>query len=276
MKSVKLKTVILTLAMSSLLCMSAFAAPTDTSGGESLQVEQTSPSSSLTLDELKKQAQETQAVLDENSSTSKNSLSSILNDDSTGNSSINGISGLSKLDNESSAMKKVGGVMNSFAGKLVQILGYVLSIGLGVSIILDLVYLSVTPLRSFLASPTAQPGSFKLISDIAIQAVGGQAQAAPGGQMNTSGFNTSGFNSRFNGSGFGGPGFGGPVQAQQAQGQAGAGIQNPIKIWFKGRVIDLILAPTIFVLAATGILTQIGFWIGQTLTGFLSGVPNMI
>lgn len=259
----KLRRLIIALAMSSLFSITAFAnTPTSTSAPATTQSETvTETTGGITLDELKKQSQaQTQSP-----STSDSSLTNILKDDSTGASSIAGISGMAKLDSESAAVKQVGGAMNSVAGKIVQLLGYIMSIGLGVSIVIDLVYLSVVPLRALMAP---QNGGLKLVSDVAISAAGGSAQASSP-QSSASGFNTSGFNSGFN-SGFG------PSPAPSPAQSASASQTSPIKVWFKGRVIDLILAPTIFVLASTGVLTQIGFWLGQVLTGVLGKVPSMI
>lgn len=258
----KLRRLIIALAMSSLFSITAFAdTPTQTSAPATTQSETvTETQGGITLDELKKQSQAQQSP-----STSTSDLANILKDDSTGASSIAGISGMAKLDSESAAVKQVGGAMNSVAGKIVQILGYIMSIGLGVSIVIDLVYLSVVPLRALMAP---QNGGLKLVSDVAISAAGGSAQASSS-PAQASGFNTSGFNSGFN-SGFG------PSPAPSTTQSASASQTSPIKVWFKGRVIDLILAPTIFVLASTGVLTQIGFWLGQVLTGVLGKVPSMI
>ena len=261
----KLRRLIIALAMSSLFSITAFAdTPTSTAPATTQSETQavTETQGGITLDELKKQSQ---AQSQSPSTSDSSSLTDILKDDSTGASSIAGISGMAKLDSESAAVKQVGGAMNSVAGKIVQLLGYIMSIGLGVSIVIDLVYLSVVPLRALMAP---QNGGLKLVSDVAISAAGGNTQASSS-PAQASGFNPSGFNSGFN-SGFG------PSPAPSPAASASASQTSPIKVWFKGRVIDLILAPTIFVLASTGVLTQIGFWLGQVLTGVLGKVPSMI
>ena len=259
----KFRRLIIALAMSSLFSITAFAAdtPTSTAPATTQSETVTETQGGITLDELKKQSQ----AQSQSPSTSDSSLTNILKDDSTGASSIAGISGMAKLDSESAAVKQVGGAMNSVAGKIVQLLGYIMSIGLGVSLVIDLVYLSVLPLRALMAP---QNGGLKLVSDVAISAAGGSAQASSS-PAQASGFNPSGFNSGFN-SGFG------PSPAPSPNKSASSSQTSPIKVWFKGRVIDLILAPTIFVLASTGVLTQIGFWLGQVLTGVLGKVPSMI
>lgn len=260
----KLRRLIIALAMSSLFSITAFAdTPTSTSApSETVTETVTETTGGITLDELKKQSQ---AQTQSPSTSDSSSLTNILKDDSTGASSIAGISGMAKLDSESAAVKQVGGAMNSVAGKIVQLLGYIMSIGLGVSIVIDLVYLSVVPLRALM---TPQNGGLKLVSDVAISAAGGNTQASSS-PAQASGFSPSGFNSGFN-SGFG------PSPAPSPAQSASSSQTSPIKVWFKGRVIDLILAPTIFVLASTGVLTQIGFWLGQVLTGVLGKVPSMI
>lgn len=248
------KTFIMALAMSSLLSFSSLAAP-DTTLKES----------PVSLEQLQEQASETQ------NSTSQeiNSLIDQASIKDDGRSSIDNIANMAKMDTESPEVTRIGGIMNSWGAKLIQFLGYVLSIGMGISIVIDLVYLSVAPLRNILA-----PGQ------------GGQAAPQSGG-FGGSSFGGGGFGSSYGGGSFGGSSpapaqssgsacivSNEAIQAANMMNQAGPGGQaaSPLKVWFKGRISTLVLAPTIFVLTATGLLARIGFFIGKFITSMVNFV----
>lgn len=258
-----LKTALLAIGLSVVFCFSAFAA-----------------GDAVSLDDLKKQAQETQAQIDANDNYTgqgqQRQQSSNASDN--GASAIGNITKSAALDKESSEATRIGSVMNNWASKLMQILGYIISIGLGLVTALDVVYIAIPPLRGILANGYA---------GTADQQAGGMNNGMQGGMGG--GFGMGG------GYGMGGGGYGmGSMQARTAMGNtannqpAGGRTQfvtnaalnavasassgaNPFKVYMKQQAVVLVMAPVIFVLAATGILSRVGFYIGEYITTWASG-----
>lgn len=253
MKSVKVA--ILTACLSVALCFSAFAVDNG-------------PSS---LEDLQKQATETEAVLEDSGA----GLEQPGVSGNDGGSAIGNIANSAKLDTESESARRVGNVMNSWAAKLMQIMGYVISIGLGLITGLDLCYIAIPPLRGILANGHAGTPD-----------TGAQGQAGGmGGMGMSSGMGGMGMGmSGGMGMGMsGGMGMRGGMGANGAQGQQAAQTQwvtnaalnavassasgvNPFKVYFKQQAVVCIMAPTIFVLAATGVLSKFGFMLGNAIS----------
>ena len=260
MRNIKaLKMTLLAVGLSVAFCFASYAAPDNSSNGP------------VSLEQLQEQAKETEAVIQETQA-SKGSNGSYYND---AGSAITNIAGSAKLDTESPEAQRIGNVMNSWAAKLMQILGYVISIGLGIVTALDITYIAIPPLRGILAN------GYTGTADTS-----GQAGGMPGGM-----------GGGFGGGGFGGGGFGGGyggtggMQARTAMGNtannqpAGGRTQfvtnaalnavasassgaNPFKVYMKQQAVVLVMAPLIFVLAATGVLARFGFWLGQMGAGW--------
>lgn len=247
-----LKTALLAVGLSVAFCFSAFAA-----------------NDAVSLDDLKKQAQETQVQIENNAGQGQQGQQS--SNASNGASAIGNITKAAAMDTESPEAQKIGGVMNNWASKLMQVLGYIISIGLGLITALDVVYIAIPPLRGILANG---------YTGTADQQAGGMTGGMPGMAGGMGGF------------GMGGGSYGmGGMQARTAMGNtannqpAGGRTQfvtnaalnavasassgaNPFKVYMKQQAVVLIMAPVIFVLAATGILSRVGFYIGNYITNW--------
>lgn len=199
------------------------------------------------LQELQQQAQETQAPAASTETTAPTEITE------PAGSAIGSITSAAKMDREDKQVSALGSVMNQFGAKVIQFLGYILSIGLCLIIALDMVFIAVPPFRNMLANghdgidtlnpienPTGGlhppvdkkappappvpvvPKTTQWVTDAALNAV---ASASNGG--------------------------------------------NVYKIYLKQQVLIIILAPTIYVLSATGVLPSLGVKLGQALSNIL-------
>lgn len=256
------KMFILTMCMSIMLCFSAFAG----NGASSLE-------------DLQRQAQETTVDVENNSSQGTKKS------DTSGKSAIGNISRAAAMDTESEQMREIGGVMNSFAAKVMQLIGYVISIGLGLITALDIVYIAIPPLRGILANGYVGTGDQGGANN-------GMGTNMMNGAASSYGTGYGGFNGGYN-SGYGqhannmqmGMAAGAQQNNQPSNGRmqfvtnaalnavasASSGM-NPFKVYFKQQAAVCILAPTMFVLAATGVLSKLGFMLGQAASRWLGNI----
>lgn len=255
-----LKTTVLALGLSVAFCFSAFA----TEGASSLE-------------ELQQQAQETTVAVEETvpataapSQGSNNSYSQMDND-----SAIANIANAAKLDGNTPEAEKVGNIMNSWGAKIMQVLGYVISIGICIGIALDTCFIAIPPLRGILAN--GYIGTADQRSDF-------QQNNTMSG-MGGVGMGRSGFGGGFNGMQQDRMNMQATNNNQPATGRiqlvsnaalnataAASTGDSPYKIYFKQQLPTIIVAPILFVLAATGILAQVGFFIGNYLTNWIGSL----
>lgn len=246
-----LKTAILVAGLSVAMCFPAFA----TSNGNG----------PVSLEQLQEQAEQnnqaqTQAPTNSTGQGSNNSSSGIVLDD--GASAISGIANSGKMDVDDPTAAKVGSVMNNWAAKAMQICGYIISIGLGLVIAIDLIFIAIPPLRGVLSNGYAGNVSAQndnnpynngttFIGSSTMQSMNMSAQA---NNSPTSGRIQLVSNAALN-----------------AVTAASAG-QNPFKMYLKEQLLTVIMAPAIYVLAATGILSRLGFFIGTTIGNWLGSL----
>lgn len=236
-------------------------------------------SNALSLEELQQQAQETQAVIDDNSSESSD-----ISYNSSGDSAIGYISDTAKLDKNDPTAQKVGKVMNSWAAKLMQILGYIISIGLGLVTALDVCYIALPPLRGILANGYVGTSDPKANSAGGMGGIGGMNPMGGIGSFGGGGM----YGNRMGGMNSIG-GMGNSMGAQQNNQPATGRTQwvtnaalnavtsassgaNPFKVYFKQQAVVCIMAPVIFVLAATGVLSNFGFMLGEVVSQWIGGI----
>lgn len=179
---------------------------------------------------------------------------------------------------------------------VVQVLAFIIITGMALSVVLDLTYLAVTPLRSVLSNG---------YSGSALPA-GQQASARPGG------FQPGGFQSLYNfkqgpTSGFGPPqtqvglpGAMNPGQPGQPNNGPGGRIQlvskaaldaaanegtiDPntsktrglISLYMKGMGLKLVLIPVLLILVVTGSLTNLGFVVADVLVAVIRLLGEML
>ena len=246
-----LKTAILVAGLSVAMCFPAFA----TSNGNG----------PVSLEQLQEQAEQnnqaqTQAPTNSTGQGSNNSSSGIVLDD--GASAISGIANSGKMDVDDPTAAKVGSVMNNWAAKAMQICGYIISIGLGLVIAIDLIFIAIPPLRGVLSNGYA--GNVSAQNDNnpynnGTTFIGGSTMQSMNMSAQANNSPTSGRIQLVSNA------------ALNAVTAASAG-QNPFKMYLKEQLLTVIMAPAIYVLAATGILSRLGFFIGTTIGNWLGGL----
>lgn len=199
--------------------------------------------------------------------------------------------GMDLTEEQNEMVNTVNGTLKSIASAIVQLLQYLLTAGLTVKVVIDLVYIAIPFQRGILANGYA----------------GNAASGAPQSGMN-GGFGGSGFGGGFGGSSFGG-GFGGnrfggggmagnpagvnqqgnmagrvqfvsnaalnAVAAQsQVDPQTGATV-NPYKAYAKDMIVTLIVVPILLILALSGTLMDLGFLAGNAIAEGLQGLGGM-
>lgn len=201
------------------------------------------------------------------------------------------------------------------AGIIIQVLGYFITLGLSVRIIIDAAYIAIPFSRVWLANGRVQQPSPQQAQG-GMQGGMGMGMGGYGGSSFGGGYGSGGFGGGYGSSGFGGGygsggygggygsgGFGGGMQGgmqQQAQPQGNpfklqlvsdeaffavanaqnvdpttGKKQNAFKLYFKDMMVIGILTPILIVMALSGAMTQLGFLIGSVLVDMLANVGNM-
>lgn len=209
---------------------------------------------------------------------------------------IQGLNKAADLSPEVDGTQKIIAPLRYGVAFVVQVLSFIIITGMALSVVLDLTYLAVTPLRSVLSN--GHSGS-------ALPA-GQQASAQPGG------FQPGGFPSLYNfkqgpTSGFGPPqtqaglpGAMNPGQPGQPNNGPGGRIQlvskaaldaaanegtiDPntsktrglISLYMKGMGLKLILIPVLLILVVTGSLTNLGFVVADVLVAVIRLLGEML
>lgn len=228
----KLKVALAVICLSAICCMPAYA-----------------NSGAISFEDLQ-QAQETQIEVEESQGSIQYSS----------DSAIDSIAEAAKLDSNSESVNKIGRVMNTWAAKVMQFIGYIISIGLGLVTAIDVCYMAIPPLQGILANGHKGKASDENNGPLMLgpQAVGGpRGQLGPNTQMNNQQQeNRTRFVSQ---------------EALDAveEGKNGA---NLFKVYLKKRWMTCVMAPVIFVLAATGVLSQFGFMLGEVVSQWIGGI----
>ncbi len=212
----------------------------------------------------------------------------------TGKSIISDLGEASKMDVKSPEVERTASGMKRIVSFIVQLLAYVITFGLTLRVVLDLMYIAVPFLRTILANghignPQAGAG-----------AMPGQQTGMMGG-MGLGGMGTG------SGGGFGGfgmnrgPGMmgGGMMQQQQQMPGILGKIQfvshaalnavaaettvgpdgrpvSPMKIYIKDMIVVLTITPILLVLAISGALTELGFLVGELLSKAIGNVGSSL
>ena len=202
---------------------------------------------------------------------------------------------------DSASTAKVNSGLSRIASFLIQILSYFLTAFLAVRVVLDLVYIAIPFSRSILSN--GYEGN---------AGAGGMQQPGMGG-MGMGGMGMGGMGMRggygmggmgMNRMGMGGMGMGGMGSMNGMQGQGGASPamgrvqfvstaalnavasesmpgpdgrpQSALKIYAKDMTVVLVITPVLLTLAATGVLTKLGFLIGDMLARAIANIGQMI
>jgi hypothetical protein len=246
-------------------------------------------------------SQESAEPVQEQTPAVTNSQSTVQSNSDYAEQYMNDLKNATKLDTPSAAATKVNQGIKTFASFVVQVIAYAVTALLVVRVLIDLMYICIPFLRSKLANGyqgNAQAGG---------GAQGGNSGFGGGG-FGGGGFGNSGFGGGYGGgfggggfgnSSFGGGGFGGGMnqgnQASPATGRvqwvseaalnavaAGAVVDqnnkpiSPLKAYAKDMVPTLVITPILLVLAITGVLTDLGFLIGNVIANAVSGISTML
>ena len=209
---------------------------------------------------------------------------------------IQGLHEAADLSPEVEGTQKIIAPLRYGVAFVVQVLSFIIITGMALSVVLDLTYLAVTPLRSVLSN--GQTGS---------TLPAGQ-QAQPGG-FQSAGFQPAGFPSTFNFkqgpvNGFGPPQTQGGLPGAMNPGQPGPspggriqlvskaaldaaaneGTIDPntsktrglISLYMKGMGLKLILIPVLLILVVTGSLTNLGFVVADVLVAMIRLLGEML
>ena len=180
---------------------------------------------------------------------------------------INDLNDAADMSQSTESAKKAKDTMKPFFTSATQILAYFVILALALRIVADICYLEVPLTRGLL---------------------GGGAQGTAGGGQSSGGFGGSGFgNSGFGGGGFGDSSMGGGAQQGSGSGRqfvsdaalnaVAAGKQpgpdgkpqSALKAYVKSMVVVLVLVPILLVLNMTGVLGEVGFYLGDIITSAL-------
>lgn len=191
---------------------------------------------------------------------------------------IEGLNQASDLTANVEKANKLTASAKEGAAFIVNILSYLIVLGVAIRVTLDLAYVTLPFTRGLLGKGASAPSN---------QPMGGMSSGFGGGGFGGGGFggNSGGFGGHSGG--FGGGGFGGGM-GQQSQ-QQSPGVQwisnaaiaavsspNPFKTYSKDMMIVLIVTPILLVLAATGVLTSLGLQIGSLLVDFIQSVMGLM
>lgn len=162
------------------------------------------------------------------------------------NDFIAGLNEVSDLTNinikESEAITKE---LRTIAAFIVQIISYFIIVMMSVRVMVDLLYITITPMRAILGNGySGNSGQSQMV---------GMRQAVQKA-YNIQFVSNAALNA---------------VAAASIVGPNGAS-PNPLKLYFKDMVILMILTPVLIVLAATGVLTQIGFLVADIVVSLIT------
>lgn len=187
-------------------------------------------------------------------------------------------------------VEKAGSGIKRIMTILVQIISYVITFGLVLRVAIDLMFIGLPFTRGFLANgytgnPQAGAGGMPTPSGMTPGMGAGIGMPGTG----YGGFGGYGYHRPFGSSPFGtsgmtnpamqGSGFFGRIQwvsnaalnavaAETTIGSDGRPV-SPLKVYAKDMMIVLVLTPILLVLAVTGVLTQLGFMLGELISNVL-------
>lgn len=169
------------------------------------------------------------------------------------------IADAAKLNHVSEDVSSVGASMNTWGAKLMQFIGYILSIGLGLATAIDLCFIAIPPLRAILAN--GYTGSDKPL-DVLPEVKGLSPMKMGKAGVNPLMQNPSQTGQRTQWVSY---------AALNAVTTASGG-ESPFKVYLKQRLGVILFVPVLFTLAATGVLSKLGFILGNSLALWGNGI----
>lgn len=201
---------------------------------------------------------------------------------------------------------RAGAALKNIVGSIIALLGYVITLGLVLRVMMDLTYIGLPFSRKLLGN--GYVGNARAGDASASGGMGGMGGMGGIGGMGSMG----GMGGRFGGFGGGygsyggmgrfGGGYGGPMNSPgMSQDQMGAMTgrlqlvsnaalnaaisetsvdvdgknMNPFKIYFKDMVVVLVITPILLVLSVSGVLYHVGLMAGSGVANIISGIGSM-
>lgn len=195
---------------------------------------------------------------------------------------------------------KINEGIKKVASFIIQVLAYFITAFLAVKVLIDLCYITIPFTRTFLGNgyqgdPSMAQGG---MGGMGMNGMGGMGMGGMGMNrgMGMGGMGMGGYGmNRMGMGGMGGMGMGGMGMngmqggMQGGMGQAMGKIQwvsnaalnavmspSPLKFYAKDMTAVLIVTPILIVLAVTGVLTDLGFLLGDLIAQAVGGIGNML
>lgn len=240
------------------------------------------------------------------------STSNTTQENTTGNSKpgyvtsedfISSLQGSTDLTGHQEVVENAKPVMNKIASIIVQLLSYLITIGLTIRVVLDLTYITLPFTRSFLGNGymgNAQAGAGGMPNQ-AMGGMGGMGMGSPmGGGMGMGGMGMG----RMGGMGMNRMGGMGGMQggmqngmnnqnmsrmgetqwvsnaalnavaAESQPGPDGKAV-SPFKLYVKDMTVIMVVTPILLTLALTGTLTDLGFLLGDVICAGINSIGGM-
>ena len=260
----------------------------DTGSNEQMNNEQEQNNSSSNQDSSNKQ---------QSTNNEKLNLSDSGTQPSKNNGFIDGLNDISDLTQPNvEGVETVTSGLRTVAAFIVQVVSYLITAFMAVTVLLDLLYITIPFLRTLLANGYSgnvqrtgnannmMTGSMYGTGTMGMTGMGGYGRY--GGGMN----NPAMYNARMSQEGIAAGNQRNSLMGQ-IQFVSDAALDavitasttpdqgrspNPLKIYFKHMMIKLILTPVLIVLAATGALTQLGFVVADAVVAVVAKIGAMI
>lgn len=257
--------------------------------------------SASSLDDVVNSQTQEQATQETDNSATSNSSSSTGSDYVTADEFMEQTKQATKLTTDGSeGAAKVNAGISKVASFVVRILSYFLTAMLVVRVVLDLVYISIPFTRSMLSNGYAGNAAAGGPGAGMAGPMGGMGGMGMGGMgMGGMGMRGGYGMNRMGMGGMGGMGMGGMQQGQMGATPAAGRMQlvssaalnavaaesmpgpdgrpqNALKLYAKDMAVVLVITPILLTLAITGVLTQLGFLIGDLLARGISSIGQMM
>lgn len=193
------------------------------------------------------------------------------------NNTIAGLMNATRLDTQSKTADRFREAAQPLAATIGQILANAVSIIMGLMTLLDILYLTASPLRGLLGGPAGgQPG---MGGGMGMNSgMGGMSSGFGGGLGGGFGMNRGmgGMSGGMGGMSGGQAGMGG-LRLVSDEAVMAAQQPNKYKVYFGQVAVRSVISGVLVVLALTGTMSQIGLKLGVMVDGFLrSGLAGMI
>lgn len=200
-----------------------------------------------------------------------------------GSDYIENLEDATDMSEQAEGIETITSGIKTVASYVIQILCYAVTVLLVLRVVLDLAYIGLPFLRSFLANGymgNAQAGAGGMANSMAAGGMGGFGTMRGGmhGQSSVMDMNqpvtSNNINNRAKIQLVSNAALN-AVASESMIGSDGNAV-SPFKLYVKDMVVVLIMVPILLTLAVTGALTNLGFFLGGLLVDVITGIGNMI